>query len=191
MTTVEVHMTSDCDYMKYIEPYRFPLDFPVRVPVLPHPGAYGAFRKHDRHTGVDLYIPEHRAYTNVYAIEEGVVVAIVNFTGPSSTPPTPWRHDTEAVLVKGDTGVFLYGEIKADVAVGDLVPAGKRLGVTTPVLKKDKGCPMEMLHIELLPHDATAEAPTWNNSVHLLHSPPFHYDPTPILIQGLSKLMSE
>lgn len=71
------------------------------------------------------------------------------------------------------------------VEVGEIVEGRKALGYTTPVLKVDKGRPMEMLHVELLPHGARTEAPVWE-----LNDPvERQYDPTPILIQGLNSIV--
>lgn len=166
-----------------IEPYIFPLDFPVRVPVFPHPGSFGAIRKHDRHTGVDLYVDSEKTGAIVRAIEAGTVVRVLNFTGPSSTPPTPYWNDTQAVLVEGDTGVILYGEISPFVQEGDVLERGERLGKTVPVLKQDKGRPVEMLHVELLSHGSRSEAPVWSRNLDSPYS--FVHDPTLLLIQGL------
>jgi len=108
------------------------------------PGAFGVARKHDIHTGVDLYCPEG---TSVFAVEPGVVVAILPFTGPKAD--SPWWNDTDCILVQGEQHVLCYGEIApADLKVGDTVEAGRLLGWVTRVLQKDKGRPMTMLHFE-------------------------------------------
>jgi murein DD-endopeptidase MepM/ murein hydrolase activator NlpD len=170
---------------KFYEPYCFPLVFRVRVPVAPHPGSFGAIRKYDRHTGVDLYIPEEFSGAKVFAIEAGRVVKVIQFTGQHSSPPTPYWHDTQAVLVEGDSGVILYGEIVSEVQEGDYVHAGADLGYTTPVLKTDKGRPIEMLHVELLSKGSRSEASVWEKDQNF----PCEgvYDPTFLLIQGLVK----
>lgn len=178
---------------KYTTGYFFPFTLPVKIPVHPHPGSYGVYRKYDRHTGVDLYTPDGLSNVDVIAIESGVVVSIVDFTGVNSIPPTPYWEDTKAVLVKGDTGVILYGEVEPLVNVGDEVEGGQRIAHTVRVLKEDKGRPVEMLHVELLPHDTLKEAPVWSkyintNGHHPRELPLRHFDPTPILIQGLANL---
>lgn len=64
-------------------PWRWPLD-PLRehpLPRAPHAGAFGATRRHDVHTGIDLYADEGDA---VVAVEDGVVVALEDFTGPGA-----------------------------------------------------------------------------------------------------------
>ena len=111
-----------------------------------HPGRFGAVRKFDIHTGVDLYCDERH---EVVAVEPGTVVAIETFTGPNAG--SPWWHETLAVLVEGASGVVLYGEIvpRAGLEVGTLLGSGEVVGRVARVLKKDKGLPMTMLHLEL------------------------------------------
>ena len=113
-----------------------------------HPGAFGFKRANHTHEGVDLYCPEG---TPVAAVEDGMVVALIPFTGAHTTPPSPWWHDTWALLVEGDTGVVVYGEITAAHMFwpGDHVTAGEVIGHVKQVLVKDKGRPMSMLHLEL------------------------------------------
>jgi murein DD-endopeptidase MepM/ murein hydrolase activator NlpD len=113
-----------------------------------HPGAFGFVRKNHIHEGVDLYCKEG---TEVSAVEDGVIVAVIDFTGGNAVPPSPWWHDTKAILVEGESGVVVYGEINPAFVFwpGDQIFAGELIGHVTPVLKKDKGRPMTMLHIEL------------------------------------------
>lgn len=125
------------------------------LPLAPHPGAFGVQRKHHFHEGVDLYCDEG---TSVHAVEEGTVVAIIPFTGPKAG--FDWWEDTEAVLVEGRSGVVVYGEIAPAVAEKQKVNAGDIVGHVKTVLKKDKGRPMGMLHLELHDH-GTRDAPEW------------------------------
>lgn len=173
-----------------IEPYVFPLWLPSkpRIPVNPHPGSFGAVRKYDRHAGVDLYIPKKWTGARVLAMEAGIVIGKVPFTGEQSSPPTPWWEETDAVLVLGETGLIVYGEITQDgmedmPIPGEKVIAGQVIGKTKPVLKIDKGRPMEMLHIELLDHSRESEAPVWPLSLSD-HKALGIYDPTQLLIQA-------
>ncbi len=125
------------------------------LPLAPHPGAFGMKRKHHFHEGIDLYCDEG---TPVHAVEDGRVVAVIPFTGAKAG--SDWWHDTDAVLVEGASGVVVYGEIVATVALEQKVNAGDILGHVTQVLKADKGRPMTMLHLEL--HAAgTRDAPEW------------------------------
>lgn len=116
------------------------------VPTAPDPGAFGAVRKFDIHTGIDLYCDEGQP---VLAIESGTVVAVIPFTGEHAD--SPWWHNTWALVVEGNSGAFLYGEIepREGLGVGSTVVAGELLGTVMTVLKKDKGLPMTMLHLEL------------------------------------------
>lgn len=137
-----------------------------------HPGAFGVQRKHHVHEGIDLYAPEG---TPVCAVEEGVVVAVMPFTGPAAG--LPWWLDTDVVLVEGVSGVVAYGEIKSAVTIGQPVTARQLLGHVVRVLRHDKGRPTCMLHLEL--HTAgTRETPPWDV---LECRPASLLDPTPFL----------
>ena len=115
----------------------------VGVPLPPHVGAFGVKRKHHIHEGIDLYCPDN---TPVLAIEGGRVVAVDHFTGEEVN--SPWWEDTKYLVIKGKSGYLLYGEISPIRKVGDLVVQGQHIGNVKRVLKKDKGRPMSMLHLE-------------------------------------------
>lgn len=140
-----------------------------------HPGAFGYRRAHHTHEGVDLYAPEG---TYVAAVEGGVVVAVLDFTGPSATPPSPWWRDTQAILIEGDTGVIVYGEVGVGTGIreGTRVSAGEIIGHVRQVLTRDKGRPMSMLHLELHRH-GTRDAFEWVDE-----RPETLLDPTPYLL---------
>jgi hypothetical protein len=140
-------------------PLHPPLDPMPPIPWGPnHPGAFGICRHEHVHTGVDLYAP---VGCPVYAIEEGKVIAIEWFTGPSIN--MPWWNDTRAVYIEGETGVYNYGEIQEMpwLKIGDTVKAGDVIGYIVPVLKKYKGRPMSMLHIELYDHGYKDDWSVW------------------------------
>lgn len=126
---------------------------PGQSPLFPdEPGQIGAIREEDVHAGVDLYTG---MYQPVVAMENGVVVLVEAFTGAhvrKKRDRSPWWHDTWAVLVKGASGVIVYGEVRPCVATGQRVAAGDVIGHVIPVLRKFKGRPMVMLHLELLRH---------------------------------------
>lgn len=149
------------------------------VPIFPHPGSFKAIRKNEIHTGVDLYAEEG---TIVQPIESGTIVNIVKFTGEHAG--LPWWENTWAVLVKGRTGVIVYGEIVPSngLKIGDSVSPKTILGCVTSVIKniKDTTISRSMLHVELLSHDRTEEAPMVKPYEFF---PPFVHDPTPLLIQ--------
>ncbi len=152
------------------------------LPLAPHPGAFGVTRKNHVHEGIDLYCPEG---TPVVAMEPGEVVAVLAFTGPSATPPSPWWLDTQAVLVEGASGVVVYGEITPapGVAVGVRLERGAALGKVTRVLAKDKGRPMDMLHLELHA-PGTRDVHEWSLGQ---SRPGSMRDPTPMLMEAASR----
>lgn len=122
----------------------------VEIPVESHVGAFGVRRRHDVHKGVDLYASEG---TTVYAVEDGEVVDICPFTGEAAG--CPWWENTQAVYVKGKSGIVIYGEIlpQSYLVIGSKVSAGHSIGVVAKVLKENKGRPQSMLHLELHEHD--------------------------------------
>jgi hypothetical protein len=85
-------------------------------------------------------------------MESGKIIAIDWFTGPSIN--MPWWNDTRAVYIEGESGVFNYGEIQElpGLKVGDSIERGQYIGYVLTVLRKYKGRPMSMLHLELYDH---------------------------------------
>ena len=130
-------------------PWLWPLPMRVPVPAPGHPGAFGAVRRHDVHTGVDLYCKEG---TRVLAVEDGEVKFVIPFTGPRAS--SPWWHETYAIGVEGASGVVVYGEVFPCGQAGMMSPGmaikrGDSPGYVMRVLKGDKGRPTSMLHLEL------------------------------------------
>lgn len=112
-----------------------------------HQNHFGAKRKFDHHTGVDIFAPEG---TSVFSVSDGKVVDVGVFTGPHAVPPMPWWNETFYVMVETESGiVYNYGEISPVVSNGDDIKVGDLLGTVMTVLKKDKGLPMSMLHFEM------------------------------------------
>lgn len=146
-----------------------------------HHGAFGTRRKHDIHTGVDIYCSIGQ---NVEAVEDGVVVNIEHFTGPNAG--SPWWNDTYAVLVEGTSGVILYGELSPNVKIGDKITEGDLIGQTMQVIKNwktDRILPKTMLHIEL--HKPETKACVWWP---LNESQPEHLlDPTESLVVSIAR----
>ena len=138
---------------------RFPLNnYKYDLPNYNDVGGFGFKRKFDIHTGIDLYCEE---YDPVYAIEDGIIINIEKFTG--SEAGSPWWNNTEAILIEGESGVLLYGEIEvdSDIRFKKEVKEGELLGLIKKVLIKDKGLlPPNMLHIELYKH-GTKESVWW------------------------------
>src|SRR5262249_36157597 len=131
---------------------------PGVLPAVPldGPGKFGAARRYDVHTGVDLYCSPGQI---VQAVEDGTVVALLDFTRP--TADSPWWCDTRAVMVEGAARVVLYGEIceAPGLSVGSVVRAGDRLGEVVRVLRRDKGLPTTMLHLEC--YSLGVREPVW------------------------------
>ena len=134
-TTIDSYSFLDIDLTKEVE-----------IPMLPHVGAFGVRRRFDHHCGVDLYAPID---TPVYAVEDGEIVDICPFTGPSAG--YNFWLDTEAIYIKGESGVVVYGEIGVDpnLKIGDKISQRQFVGKVKRVIVKDKGRPMSMLHLEL------------------------------------------
>lgn len=114
------------------------------LPSLESQNCFGFKRKHDFHTGVDLFCEEN---AEVYSVYDGIVTSVIQFTGYSESP---WWNDTLAVMIYHPEiqKTFLYGEILTKIKVGRTVKAGQEIGRVKTVLKKDKGKPMTMLHME-------------------------------------------
>lgn len=145
------------------------------VPVGEHPGAFGVTRKNHIHEGVDLYCEPG---TPVRAVEKGLVVWVGPFTGPGAG--SPWWHDTQAVMVEGASGLVVYGEIDPAVTAGCQVGAGALIGRVKRVLRRDKGLPTSMLHIELRGRGKT-ESFEWSLGT---PRPEWLFDPTPFLLSA-------
>jgi len=128
------------------------------IPVLQHPGAFGVKRHQHIHTGIDLYAPYG---CPVRAMEDGEIIKVDWFTGPSIN--MPWWNDTRAVYVEGETGVFCYGEIQEfpDIKAGRHLKQGEYFGYVLTVLRKFKGRPMSMLHLELYDHGYVDDWREW------------------------------
>ena len=125
---------------------------------IPSQNRFGIERKHDVHTGLDIFADVGEVVT---AYEKGVVVNICQFTGINVG--SEWWNDTWAVLIEGKSGVILYGEIKVneELKVGDFVEAGQPIGTVMQVLKVFKNKPMSMLHIELYKHGYKGDGEVW------------------------------
>lgn len=159
------------------------------IPQKGHPGAFLTKRKHHTHTGVDLYTEDGQS---VFAVEDGVVVGIENFTGASQN--SPWWEETHCVLIEGASGVVCYGEIRVGygICVGKSVLRGGLVGKVKRVLPLHKhrtdieGHSTSMLHVEVYKHGtrkAFEEDPTlgalsdWNVLI----------DPTPFLMNARNR----
>lgn len=159
----------------------FPLkNYKIDIPQGNHPGAFGFKRKHDFHTGIDLYCNDSDP---VFAVEDCIIVNIEQFTGKDVG--SDWWEDTWAIMIEGKLGVINYGELYfPDLKIGDRVKEGDFIGNVKQVLKSNKirndipnhSC--SMLHIELYKH-GTVEFVDWINE-----KPSNLLDPTEILLKS-------
>lgn len=167
--------------------WKFPLKlWQGEIPTGSHPGAFASRRKYDIHCGVDLYVQDNEP---VYAVEDGTIVAIEEYTGPSAE--SPWWLPTQAILVAGKSGVVCYGEVKpvADLLEGGRVKQGEHIAHVYPVLKEGKvrddipGHSRFMLHFELYEH-GTTESVWWLSNQ---QKPANLLNPTGLLIDALKR----
>ena len=82
----------------------------------------------------------------------------------------------------GASGLVVYGELRTNgVQPGDWVRPGQIVGHVVQVLKKDKGRPMSMLHLELrdADHPDSRRAFDWAKDK---ARPDWLWDPTPYLL---------
>lgn len=121
-------------------------------------GSFGAVRKHDIHTGVDLYCKEGSC---VYAVEDGTVIHMEQFTGPEVG--SPWWNTTWAVLVEGKSGIICYGEVAPHHSLEDQMSVyeGDKIGYVMSVLKPHKLLPKSMLHFELYDPETFNDETVW------------------------------
>lgn len=107
------------------------------IPTSNHPGAFGARRKYDIHTGVDLYVqPEMDGY--FISMEDCVVLSVIDFTGEKAG--SPWWKNTKAVLTTGPDCCMLYGEVEPapKIVPGYELNRGEFMGWVKSVLSRDK-----------------------------------------------------
>ena len=153
----------------------------TEIPLPPHPGSFGYVRKNHIHEGVDLYAEEGDP---VFAIEEGFIITIKAFTG--SMADSPWWNDTYSILIEHRKHVINYGEITPlpELVVGSFVKAGDLIGNIKTVLKKDKGRPMSMLHLEMYKKGTLEPIKEWSLDQ---EQPECLLDPTHLLLTVIEK----
>lgn len=134
----------------------------VELPIQEHPGSFGYVRKNHIHEGLDFYCEES---DQVYSLEDGVILDIKIFTGEKVG--SPWWNETESVFVQHKNFCINYGELisNKDFKIGDYVLAGDLLGHVKTVLKKDKGRPMNMLHVEMYEKHIKTSIDSWDLGV--------------------------
>ena len=135
------------------------------LPRYNEPGSFGAIRKHDIHTGVDIYVKEN---TLVYPVENGEVIDIRKFTGKEAG--SEWWNETWVVSIKGKSGIVSYGEIQPNqnINIGDKLSINDIIGKVIAVLPKEKtrkdirNHNNAMLHLELYKNLEDGIAVVWN-----------------------------
>lgn len=139
---LKVKLSTDVNSWKNLD-FNIETELPVSID---HPGSYLFERKNHIHEGIDLYCKNGQ---EVVAMYDGIVTNIMPFTGEIAN--TPWWHNTYCVVIDHNDYVLIYGEIIStkNLVVGQTVSAGQLIGKVTTVLKKDKGRPMNMLHLEM------------------------------------------
>lgn len=132
------------------------------LPTFSEPGSFGFKRTFEIHNGLDVYC---RDGSNVFAVEDGEVIKITQFTGKDVG--SPWWEETWAIYVKGQSGVVCYGEMNKqfNFVVGDGVRVGDSLGCIHHVLPESKirrdirNHNNAMLHIQLFSEYFTEDIP--------------------------------
>lgn len=151
------------------------------IPLGVHPGAFGTVRKNHIHEGIDLYC---NPLDQVRSMYDGDILYIGNFTG--ALVGSPWWNDTQCILVahRNERFSINYGEIFVDpnLRVGMSVQEGQVIGSVVTVLRKDKGRPMTMLHLEKYSTTACRPITEWALGQ---HKPGYLLDPTETLLKYL------
>lgn len=191
MANIEDIVAGIKDHLRWVNPFLNLSGITPFIPENPHPGSFGQRRKYDVHTGVDLYTKDK---STVYAVEAGIVVDIVDFTGSKvidseTERPMSWWNDTKAILVKGASGVVVYGEVEPCMGmyVGQVVRPGQVIAMVKAVLPPDKLRPdiphhsNAMLHMEVYTTQAAEKDFRWGTWKLDGERPNGLVDPTPFL----------
>lgn len=165
----------------------FPQDLTNHERLTSEYGVFGFKRSYYYHQGIDLYV---RGEAPVLAVEDGEVVAIVDFTGPPEHPH--WLY-TQAVLVEGNSGVVCYGEVrpKSFLRVGYALESGEKLANVAPVIPAGSERPdifghsRHMLHFEWY-EPGTVDPVDWH---HEDARPRVLRDPTEPLIAAWKRML--
>ena len=118
-------------------------------------------------------------------MQSGVIVNIGIFTGKEVN--SDWWNTTWFVMIECEYGVINYGEImpKDGLYTGQEIKEGDLIGKVIPVLKKDKGRPMNMLHIELYEKGTSINIKSWCLDT---PKPPHLKDPLVLLAPFLNNI---
>ena len=107
---------------------------------------FGVVRKHDIHTGIDIYCEIN---DEVFSVLDGTIIDIGIFTGEKVS--SPWWNETGYIEINHGYFYILYGEIKVipELKVGDKIEKDTLLGNVQKILKKENTKnPPTMIHLE-------------------------------------------
>lgn len=155
----------------------------VQIPMgTTHPGAFGFERTHHIHEGVDIYTCENEL---IYLPECLWVVGWIDFTG--AVVGSPWWNETKALVC--------HTPCEKTIILGEIMPTdngipldcssgwyeeGTCIGRVHPVLKKDKGRPRHMVHIEMYSQRQNSSVGLWKKGC---QKPEHLIDPTSWLLR--------
>lgn len=170
----------------------WPLPISINT-TIPQPGTRGGFwefRGDRHHAGIDLYAAPD---CDVFAIENGVVVEVTQFTSPDILH---YWNVTYSILLRSESGLlFRYAELgEALVTPGENVKSGQLIGHVGLVLNPDEIGPQDpgyiqelksaglpsMLHFEM--HQSQPDLTEYLGGNYFSQLPPAQLmDPTPFL----------
>jgi hypothetical protein len=140
-----------------------------------HPAGFGARRKYNLHTGIDLFC-EHMQ--PVASVEAGTIISLKDFSKRKNK--SPWLNRTRVILIEGKTGVSAYCNVieRKGLKVGDEVRSGEIIGNVVRLNKKKRRKDVCMLHLELYAK-GTRKRVTWSYN---FPKPPQLLDPSKHLL---------
>lgn len=129
----------------------------IGFPSEKHPGCFGFKRKHHYHEGIDFYVPlGHRIYSGW----DGQIVSVFQLTG--AAVGSDWWEDSWACMIQSDSYYWMLGELSFETIIvhpGENIRKGQFIGCVGKVLKKDKGRPQTMLHLQC--HTLNSQQDDW------------------------------
>ena len=151
-----------------------------------NPSGFASKKKYGYHTGVDIICNVNDIVTSV---EDGIVTSITNFSR-DYTNKKPWINMTKVILVEGESGLIVYGNIKPKkgLRVGDLLDIGDEIGKVMPVYKKHNKTTTAKCKLKIEWYKpGTIKRLSWRYDG---YKPSSLLDPTPMLISLLTNSAS-
>jgi len=117
------------------------------VPEKGCPGSFWQDRGDRYHCGIDIYVPFG---TNVFSIDNGIVIEIGVFTSPKKVP---YWNVTKYIIIKNQDNFYCkYAELdEVFVSIDEQVKAGQKIGVVGNVLnlkKINKNSPKYIMNLK-------------------------------------------